>query len=205
MRSLRPLSRWPIPSTVDHAQNHDAFASTRQRLNCISEDVGKSANRFFVCSCNTATPARGDLSESLTSCVYPLKSSAGRHRIVRRNVRDSRIQIFECALGPNNGTHAFAFDARPTVARKRRIACLCETTRPACMSSRPRRIPSIMASSRSTKSAIASPARKDLVRRVRSARRPSRFFTSGEIRTVSVVLFMVVHKITHCHRRIQIY
>ncbi len=201
--SFRPLSRAPIASAVNHSQYDDAFASTGHWLDCICDDVGKSANGFLVSSRYAPGSPSGHTPQTFASGVYLLKSSPRGGRIVRGDIRNRRIQVIERAFRPCNVAHALAFEARAAVARKRCIACLCVTIRPACMSSIPRLMPSIMASSRSTKPAIASLARNDLVRRVRSASRPSRFFTSGEIRTVSVVLF-IVHKIAHCHRVIQL-
>ena len=69
------------------------------------------------------------------------------------------IRVVQGGLRPDDVPHALPLETRSTVLRRRRMAVLWGTTRPACMSSSPRLIPSTIASSRSTKLAIASPAR----------------------------------------------
>jgi len=74
---------------VDHSQYDDAFASPRQRLDGVSDDVGKSTNRFFVGSRNTAWSPSGHLPETFSSRIYSLQNCPRGHRIVRRDICNS--------------------------------------------------------------------------------------------------------------------
>lgn len=71
---------------MNHSQNDDALASARQRLNRVSNDVGKPANRLLVGSRNTASSASSHLPDGICSRVYALKNFPRGNGVVRGDV-----------------------------------------------------------------------------------------------------------------------
>ena len=158
-RLFRPPTPGPISGAMDHPKNSDPFAPRRPGLKSIGDDVGQAYYRLLIGVRDASWTANRCAAETLGGCFDPLDNLQRSARIMRGNVGGELVHVVQRALGPNDIGHDFSFATRVTVARRRRIAVLWGMTRPACMSSNPSFIPSTIASSRSTKSVIASPAR----------------------------------------------
>jgi hypothetical protein len=175
---------------MNDAKDHKLFTAIRERDQTIRDDIGQSWDNLLVCTRYSAGPSGRHFPKRVPGPLYAVRHPSGSGGIAGSYVEGQTFKVAKRRPRPFNGSHALAFflAARAIAARTLRMALSCEIVRPASMSSSPCLIPSTISNSRSTKSAIARPARNDRVRLVRRAKRPSRSFVFAEIRTVNVVV-----------------